>query len=122
MIDSTQSSDSKNHADLYAFNASLYLPDSDTAFVSFETPALKSSSATKVHIDQRVPLENPEEFVKYCLATFGSKTYSYSLQGKGGLKLGGLPKTTVKYNQVVHLAGTFSHINIRSIRTDHRQD
>jgi hypothetical protein len=87
----------------------LYLPDSDTSFVTFETPAIKSGDATKIHIEQRVPLENPEEFTKYCIATFGNKTYSYSLQGKGGLKLGGLPKTTVKYDQVVHLAGMRVH-------------
>jgi len=105
VIDSTLSSDSKNHANLYAFNASLYLPDSDTSFVSFEIPAIKSGEATKVHIDQRVALENHEEFVKYCIATFGTKTYSYSLKGKGGLKLGGLPKTTVEYDQEVNLEG-----------------
>jgi hypothetical protein len=111
VIDSTQSSNSKNHANLDAFNASLYLPDSDTSFVTFETPAIKSGDATKIHIEQRVPLENPEEFVKYCISTFSNKTYSYSLQGKGGLKLGGLPKTTVKYDQIVHLAGMRSHIS-----------
>ena len=43
--------------------------------------------------------------------TFKEKTYSYSLQGKGGLKLGGLPKTTVKYDQVVHLAGMRFYIS-----------
>jgi hypothetical protein len=111
LIDSTQSSKSKNHANLGAFNASLYLPDSDTSFISFETPAFKSSDATKVHIEQRVPVQHPEEFIKYCVATFKENTYSYSLQGKGGLKLGGLPKTTVKYDQVVHVAGKRSHIS-----------
>ena len=109
MIESTFTSNSKSHANLDAFNTSFYLPDSDTSFVSFETPALKTSEATQVHIDQRVPLDNPEEFVKYCIATFKEKAYSYSLQGKGGLKLGGLPKTTIKYNQVVDLTGIWSH-------------
>lgn len=104
-IDSTQSANSKNHANLDAFNASLYLPGSETSFVSFDVPAIKSSDATKVHIQQRVSLANPDEFVKYCIATFGNKTYSYSLKGKGGLKLGGLPKTNVNYDQEVHLAG-----------------
>lgn len=104
-IDFTQSSNSKKHPKLDAFNASLYLPGSHTSFASFEVPAVESGEATKVHIQQRVSLDSPEEFTRYCITTFDSENYSYSVRGKGGLKLGGLPRTTVNYDQDVQLAG-----------------
>lgn len=82
---------------------------------------MESHDVTEIHIQQRASLDNPDEFAKYCITTFDSKDYSYSVRGKGGLKLGGLPTTTVNYDEEVHLAG-MQWSSTLSFNTNHRQD
>lgn len=104
-IDYTILSNSSNHANLDSYNASLYLPASETSLVTFEVPAVKSGKATDVSIDQNFTINHPEEFVKFCMVALGSDTYDLNVRGKGGLKLGILPRTSVKYNKTVQSKG-----------------
>merc|ERR1712080_22524 len=104
-IDYTILSNSSNHANLDSYNASLYLPASETSLVTFEVPAVKSGKATDVSIDQNFTINHPEEFVKFCMVALGSDTYDLNVRGKGGLKLGSLPRTSVKYNKTVQSKG-----------------
>ena len=96
---------SKYHPQLDAFNASLSLEGRDEPFVSFEVPAIKATNGTEAHIKQRVQITNMEEFTRYTMTALGSDEYTVVLKGKGGLKQGGLPKTTVTYNQHATLKG-----------------
>lgn len=92
-------------ANLDAFNSSLYLPGSDIPFVSVTVPGSTSGASTELIINQRVVLEHPEEITKYSIITFSNETYSYYLEGKGHLKLGPLPKISVKYDKKVTQTG-----------------
>ena len=98
-------SSSKYHPDLDAFEASLYLQDSDVPFASFNTPAMKANNGTVTHVKQRVEIQNQTEFTRYAMLTLASESYTVYLRGNGGLKLGGLPKTSVDYNQDIQMKG-----------------
>jgi hypothetical protein len=106
-IDNVFITGSKYHPELSAFNASLHLEGRDEAFVSFEVPAIKAQNGTVAHIRQRVNLTNMDEFTRYTMQALSSEEYTVVLKGKGGLKLGGLPKTDVKYNKPVTLKGRY---------------
>jgi hypothetical protein len=107
-INTTFASNPMYKANLNAFNASLYLPGSDVSFVEVEVPASVSGAKTDLIIDQRVHLDHPEEITKYSIVTFANESYSYDLKGKGHLRLGGLPKISVKYDKTVTQQGRAS--------------
>ena len=98
-------SGSKYHPELDAFEGSLYLEGRDDAFASFQVPALKAHNGSIAHVDQEIQITNMEEFTRYTSTALASKEYSVHLKGKGGLKLGSLPKTTVHYNKKITVAG-----------------
>jgi len=104
-INTTFSSNPMYKANLDAFNSSLYLPGSDIPFVSVTVPGSTSGASTELIINQRVVLEHPEEITRYSIITFSNETYSYYLKGKGHLKLGPLPKISVKYDKTVEQKG-----------------
>lgn len=105
-IDYVQSAQSSRHADTYGFNASIYLEDSNTPAISFDAPAGKTSKSQQVSTSpQRIPIDNPDEFLKFCIGTVGSKSITYSIKGKGNVRLGGLPETKITYDQEVEIAG-----------------
>lgn len=105
-IDYVQSAQSSHHADTYGFNASIYLEDSDTPAISFDAPAGKTSKSQQVSTSpQRIPINNPDEFLKFCIGTVRSKSITYSIKGRGNVRLGGLPKTKITYDQEVEIAG-----------------
>lgn len=95
----------KYHPTLDAFEASLYLEDSDVPFISFTTPALKADNGSQSDVQQRVQIENMAAFTKYTMVALGSDTYNVYLRGNGGLKQGSLPKTNVDYNQKIEMKG-----------------
>jgi hypothetical protein len=96
---------SKYHPQLSAFEASLYLQDSDVPFASFNTPAMKANNGTVSHVQQRVEIQNQTEFTRYAMLTLASESYTVFLRGNGGLQQGDLPKTNVDYNQEIELKG-----------------
>lgn len=95
----------KYHPQLDAFEASLYLQDSDVPFATFTTPAMKANNGTVSNVQQRVQIQNQTEFTRYAMLTLASETYTVYLRGNGGLKQGSLPKTNVDYNQEIELNG-----------------
>lgn len=99
-------SNSSLHAQLDAFDADLCLEDSDTPFAQLSVPAIKAANGTETHIDQRVHINNTEQFNEYAKTSLLSEEYTIYLKGKGGLKYGGLQKTTVKYNEKITMKGT----------------
>jgi Protein of unknown function (DUF3712) len=104
-LDSLFISKSKYHPNLDAFNATLSLKGRDEPFVSFEIPAIKARNGTEAQVKQRVQITNMDEFTRYTETVLGSKEYTVELKGKGKLKLGSLPKTTVDYDQEVTQKG-----------------
>jgi hypothetical protein len=104
-INTTFSSNPMYKANLDAFNSSLYLPGSDIPFVTVTIPGSTSGASTELIVNQRVVLEHPEEITRYSIITFSNETFSYYLKGKGHLKLGPLPKISVKYDKTVEQKG-----------------
>lgn len=107
-LDSIFLSNSSRHANLDAFEADLCLEDSDIPFAQLSIPAIKAANGTHEHVSQTVQIKNKDQFYDYAQTQLLSEEYTVYLKGKGGLKLGGLPKTTVKYNDKIVLKGTSS--------------
>lgn len=101
-------SNSSRHPQLDAFDGSFHLEDSDTPFLQFRIPAVKAENGTETQVSQRVEITNLDAFTEYTRTTLVSEEYTVRLRGKGGLKLGSLPKTTVNYNQKITTKGTTS--------------
>ena len=97
--------DSSYHPQLDAFDGELHLEDSDTPFLSFRIPAVKADNGTKTQVKQRIQIENLDAFTEYTKATLIEEEFTIHLKGKGGLKQGGLPHTTVNYNQKIKNKG-----------------
>lgn len=97
---------SSYHPTLRAFNATVYLPDSDIPLYSFATPEIgTASSGVEEHIFQRVQLPNPDEFARFSVIVAQNETVTLYVKGKGGLKLGALPETHVTYNTPSTISG-----------------
>jgi hypothetical protein len=98
-------SDSSQEPTLYAFDASLYLGDSDKAFSGFTVPETAGSNGTIAHVKQRVLIGDVDQFTQYTITVLQNETYVLHLKGKGDLKLGGLPKTSVNYDKTIEQSG-----------------
>ncbi|EXJ91011.1 hypothetical protein A1O1_04118 [Capronia coronata CBS 617.96] len=104
-LDNMFISHSSMKAGLDPFTADLRLPDSDDAFVRINVPAIEATNGSVAHINQRVRIANMDQFNQYVKKVLLSDTFSIYLKGKGGLKYGSLPKTTVKYNKKITIQG-----------------
>jgi hypothetical protein len=88
------------------FTGALSLTKSSPAFVEFDVPAIEASNGTQVHIAETVQIADMTEWDKYTQTVLASEEYTVYLEGKGGLKYGSLPKTTVNYDKKITLKGT----------------
>lgn len=104
-LDNMFVSHSSMKAKLDPFTGDLRLPDSDEAFVRINVPAIEAANGSIAHIEQRVQIANMDQFNAYTRKVLLSEEYSIYLKGKGGLKYGSLPKTTVKYNKKITMKG-----------------
>ncbi len=93
----------KSHLD--SFLAGLSLTESSPAFVKFQVPAIEASNGSQAHLASRVQIADQTEWAKYAATVLASEEYTVYLKGKGGLKYGSLPKTTVTYDKQVTLKG-----------------
>jgi hypothetical protein len=104
-LDNMFRSNSSMHAKLDAFTGNLCLPDTDEPFVKIDVPKIAAANGSIAHISERVPVANMTEFDRYTKEVLLSEEYTIYLRGKGGLKYGSLPKTTVKYNKKITMKG-----------------
>jgi Protein of unknown function (DUF3712) len=81
------------------------LEDNDTPFLQFRIPAVKAVNGTETQIKQRVQIDHLDAFTEYTKTNLRSEEYTVHLRGKGGLKQGSLPHTTVHYNQKIKTKG-----------------
>ncbi|KAF2155421.1 hypothetical protein K461DRAFT_292281 [Myriangium duriaei CBS 260.36] len=93
------------HPWLRPFNASLYLVGHEQPFINISVPELLGKNGTQFTTSQVAQISNIGEFTAFCAFLLGLPTLDIVLYGHGDLKLGGLPTTTVTYNQTVSLAG-----------------
>lgn len=101
-------SDSGRHPHLDAFNASLFLESSlpDIRPFGYVTvPAVHSTGAVPVIVDQDVDIVDMEQFTRFSKTILGAREFRLAIRGRTGLKQTGLPKMTVDYNEVVTLKG-----------------
>lgn len=74
--------------------------------MSIEIPAVKARDGAVTTIKgQHITIADLEGFTKYTAAVLGMETVTLLLQGRTGLKEGGLPKTTVDYNKTITMTG-----------------
>ncbi|KAJ9612516.1 hypothetical protein H2200_004113 [Cladophialophora chaetospira] len=93
----------KSHLD--PFLGAFSLTESSPPFVKFPVPAIEASNGSQAHIAERVQIANMDEWDKYTKAVLLSEEFDIYLKGKGGLKYGKLPKTTVTYDKQVTVKG-----------------
>ena len=102
----------KSHLD--PFLGSFSLTESSPPFVKFPVPAIEASNGSQAHIAERVQIADLDEWNKYTKEVLLSDEYAIYLKGKGGLKYGKLPKTTVTYDSLgrisseTNVLGTFT--------------
>jgi hypothetical protein len=96
---------SQYHPTLNPFNASIYLPGSDLALYSFQTPTTVAVDGVFEHVLQRVSIANQDEFLKFSTQLFLNETLTVWLKGQGTLKEGGLPTTSVNWDQEIYING-----------------
>lgn len=115
-------SDSSRHPHLDAFNASLFLEDTMPniePFTYVRVPAVHSTGAVPILIDERVQVADLEQFTRYTKLVLGSEEYRLAIRGQTGLHLRRLPGTTVDYNEVVTLKG-WLRVYVDFSTRDHR--
>ena len=74
-------------------------------FLQFRAPAVKAVNGTPTHVHERVQIQNLDAYTEYTIRTLLDEEVTVNLRGKGGLKQGSLPKTTVNYNQKITTKG-----------------
>lgn len=110
---------SKYHPQLDSFDGSFYLEGSDTPFIEdLHIPPVKARNGTETEVKQRLQITNLDAFTEYTKKSLISEELTLRLKGKGGLKQGSLPKTTVHYNQKVNIKGFngLKGLNVTSFR------
>lgn len=105
VFNQTFHTDSSRKAKLDAFKADLYINDEENSFASIEVPAVEGKNGATSYLEQTVNITDLSEFTKYVATVLSSEEYSLRLKGKGGLKLGSLPSTTVNYDKDIKLKG-----------------
>lgn len=101
-------SDSKYHPTLYPFNASFYLLDgaNNPPFASIQTPQIQAGNGVVSNVpSQKVNITHLNEFTRYVLLSLASEEFTIALRGRGDLKQGILPKTTVDYDTNITMKG-----------------
>jgi hypothetical protein len=94
------------HPQLGAFNASLYLEDSNTAFAVVEIPATPANNGSVSHINQTVQITNEDAYAAYAKTVLQANSYTITLKGRGSLVEGSFPTTHVNYNKKITMKGT----------------
>jgi cytoskeletal protein RodZ len=93
------------HPQLGAFNASLYLEDSNTAFAVVEIPATPANNGSVSHINQTVQITNEDAYAAYAKTVLQANSYTITLKGRGSLVEGSFPTTHVNYNKKITMKG-----------------
>ena len=110
------STNSKYHPQFDAFNSSLYVLGSDTPFLQVEIPAVKGTNGAVSRINgQKVTLANETTsssgngtgFAGYAAAVLKNETVTVIMKGRSGLKMDGLPHTTVDQDHTITMKGKF---------------
>ena len=93
---------------LDAFDASLFLENTEPNIKPFATlrlPKVHSTKSTPVGVDQKVTIQDMNQFIEYSKTIMNSETFRVAFRGKTQLHLGGLPVQNVDYNEVLTLKG-----------------
>ncbi|KAF2146601.1 uncharacterized protein K452DRAFT_314850 [Aplosporella prunicola CBS 121167] len=107
-LNTTVESHTSYHPDLEAFNASLFLENTEPDIKPFgyiTIPKTHVESNNKINIDQELPVTDMDQFFAYNKMVINSEEFRLAVRGKPKLKLGGLPKYKVNYNKVVTMKG-----------------
>lgn len=101
-------SDSDQHPKLDGFRAALFLERTMSdiePFAFVPIPPAKVSEETRIEIDADVPIASQEQFAAYTQLVLASEEFRVASRGRVGLKVSGLPKTTVNFNKVATMKG-----------------
>lgn len=105
-IDTTFLSTAPFSPKLDAFDASVYLPGSNTPCFNVTVPKIpKADNGTSVSIQQQLIISNQAQFAEYAKLQLLSDNFTVYLAGTGKLKEGGLPTIGVDYNQTLSIQG-----------------
>ncbi|OCL01806.1 hypothetical protein AOQ84DRAFT_204035 [Glonium stellatum] len=114
-------SDSSFHPTLDAFQAALFLEDTEPNIIPFgyvEIPKTAVEHETTITVDQTLNVTNMDQFIAYNKVVMNSDEFRIAIRGRTGLHQKGLSKINVDYNKVVTMKGLnkLSGFNITEIR------
>ncbi|KAI9825791.1 MAG: hypothetical protein M1826_006893 [Phylliscum demangeonii] len=96
------------HPRLDAFNASLFLEDTEPnikPYAYITVPAVHATPLATFTIDQALAVADMDQFTRYTVLVMNSEEYRLAIRGRTGLHQTGLRKTNVNYNEVVTMKG-----------------
>lgn len=109
-VKSRVESDSAFHPVLGAFDASLFLENTEPnikPFAKITIPSVKSEKITHTDVNQSVQILDMEQFIAYNKLVTESETFRFGLRGRTSLKVSGLPQTEVDFNKAPTMKGTY---------------
>lgn len=120
-IVSTVNSKSMFTPTLDAFEASLFLEDTEPNIKPFGKITIPSVHATKVStttVDQQMKILDQEQFKRYNTLVASAKNFRLGVRGRTKLHLGALPVVTVDFNKAVNMDGlnAFQGIEVQDIK------
>ena len=101
-------SDSSFHPTLDAFQAALFLEDTEPNIIPFgyvEIPKTNVEHETTITVDQTLNVTNMDQFIAYNKVVMNSDEFRIAIRGRTGLHQNGLSKINVDYNKVVTMKG-----------------
>lgn len=101
-------SHSSYHSNVEAFNASLFLEDTEPNIQPFgyiTIPQVHVESEFPVSVDQDVFITDMDQFIAYNKLVFNSNEFRLAIRGETNVDISGLPKYVVEYNKVVTMKG-----------------
>lgn len=101
-------SSSAFHPRLDAFQAGLFLEDTEPNIVPFlymEIPSTKVEHETTITVDQTVTIANMDQFMAYNKLVMNSEEFRVGVRGRTGLHQPGLSTINVDYNKAVTMKG-----------------
>lgn len=113
-------SSSSFHPTLDAFQAALFLEDTEPNIIPFgyvEIPKTNVEHETTITVDQTLNVTNMDQFINYNKVVMNSDEFRIAIRGRTGLHQKGLSKINVDYNKVVTMKGLnkLSGFNITGI-------
>jgi hypothetical protein len=103
------------HPTVDAYNASLFLEDTEPNIVPFgyiQVPQTQALSKKYIIVDQDMIVANMDQFIKYNKLLLNSETYRVAIRGVTHVREGAFPPAKINFNKVVTSPGKLTSLKV----------